>query len=88
MPVTAVKVRELGKRYRIGVRRQSTSRGSRVVNSLLSPFDYFRTSLRDATDEETLWALRDVSFDVYHGDVLGIVAVSYTHLTLPTNREV
>ena len=73
MSEIAVRVRGLSKSYRIGVRRQATSWHSQVVNTLLSPFDYLRSSLREATEEETLWALRDISFDVYDGEVLGIV---------------
>ena len=34
-------------------------------------------------------AVDDVSLDVYRGEILGVVgAVSYTHLTLPTNSLV
>jgi len=69
----AVQVRGLGKRYRIGVQRRATSRGSRLANTLLAPFDYLRTSLSPPSEAETLWALRDVSFDVQDGEVLGIV---------------
>ena len=32
--------------------------------------------------------LKDISFSLERGQVLSLIAVSYTHLTLPTNREV
>jgi lipopolysaccharide transport system ATP-binding protein len=38
-----------------------------------APFGYLRRMLRPPTDEETLWALRHVSFQVGHGEVIGIV---------------
>ena len=30
------------------------------------------------------WVLKGISLSVRKGEILGIVAVSYTHLTLPT----
>ena len=33
-------------------------------------------------------ALDSVSFSMTKGQLIGLIAVSYTHLTLPTNREV
>ena len=45
-----------------------------------------------ATKRETIHVLNDTHLKIFSGEVLGIVgasgAVSYTHLTLPTNREV
>ena len=33
-------------------------------------------------------ALENVSLEIPSSTITGIIAVSYTHLTLPTNREV
>ncbi len=66
----AIRVEGLGKRYRIGARE--TGRGG-LGRALLAPFDYLRATLRAPTEEETLWALRDVSFDVARGEVLGVI---------------
>jgi len=70
----AICVDKLSKRYRIGARqkREATLR-KRLGNMLASPFEYLRASLRPPTEDETLWALRDVSFEVQHGEVLGII---------------
>ena len=40
---------------------------------LISPFAYLASTLRKPYEDETLWALRDVSFSVRIGEVLGIV---------------
>ena len=39
----------------------------------VAPFDYLRRMGRPPTEEETLWALKDVSFEVKHGEVVGII---------------
>ncbi|MGA9533880.1 MAG: ABC transporter ATP-binding protein [Anaerolineales bacterium] len=40
---------------------------------MISPFRYLASTLRPARQDEILWALKDVSFQVAHGEVLGIV---------------
>lgn len=69
-----IRVEHLGKRYRIGVqnRRAETWRKA-IASAAVSPFNYIRTMMRPPTEEETLWALRDVSFEVHQGETLGIV---------------
>ncbi len=70
----AIRVQELGKRYRIGARaRQAGTRIERLKNLALAPFDYLLSALRDPQEEEIIWALRDVSFDVKKGEVLGVI---------------
>jgi lipopolysaccharide transport system ATP-binding protein len=63
----AVAVRGLGKRYRIGVRPGSGGLYDRV-GGLLQP-----RHPRHDQDAATLWALRDVTFDVPPGRVLGLL---------------
>ena len=43
---------------------------------------------RFATQGGTVVALNDINLTIRDGDVYGIIAVSYTHLTLPTNSLV
>ena len=66
----AIRVSGLGKRYRIGASkpRHDTLRDS-VVHSLGS---LFRKNEAAAVEQE-FWALKNVSFEVHRGDVLGLI---------------
>lgn len=49
--------------YRIGAEeRQPENLWLAVKQTALSPFEYLRRITRPPTEEETLWALKDVSF--------------------------
>ena len=70
----AVSVQGLSKRYRIGApATQSSGMRESLRRSITGPFSYLSASLREPTDEETLWAVRDVNFDVPKGQVVGII---------------
>jgi lipopolysaccharide transport system ATP-binding protein len=74
MKDVAIRVSNLGKRYRIGARqKKTTTLRESLVNALTSPFGYLRSTLRGPTEAEILWALKDVSFDIMQGEVIGIV---------------
>jgi len=66
-----VKVENLSKVYQIGTRAApySTLRES-LTNAVRSPLANLR---RASTQQESIWALRDVSFTVMAGEVLGII---------------
>ena len=75
MSDTVIEVEGLGKKYQIGIvqDRYPTLRDV-VVKSAAAPFRRLRgagTSTGGQT--ETMWALRDVSFEVQAGDKLGII---------------
>jgi len=70
----AIRVTNLTKLYRIGVvERQPQSLGGLTRGLLSSPFAYLQRMMRPPTEQETLWALRDVSFEVKRGEVVGII---------------
>lgn len=72
----AIRVSNLGKQYRIGSSpdRYNTLRDS-IVGALKAPVRRVRQGFLPATADEkhTIWALKDISFDVQQGQVLGVV---------------
>jgi lipopolysaccharide transport system ATP-binding protein len=76
MSDVAIRVEGLGKRYRVGERVRYLALRDVIARSIGAPFRRFRTSatprLRHSS-ADVVWALKDVSFEVEHGDVVGIV---------------
>ena len=74
MSDVAIRVENLGKMYRIGAREKQPQNGWQALQMLAaSPFEYLRRMGRPPTEEETLWALKDVSFEVKRAEVVGII---------------
>lgn len=74
MTEPVIRVEGLGKRYRIGVLEQEPSSLRRRMRELVtSPFRYLREMSRPPTEQETLWAIRNISFEVEPGQVVGII---------------
>lgn len=67
-----IKVDNLSKQYQIGTRNAAygTLRDS-IVSAIRAPFN--RTGKKQQSGEENIWALKDVSFDVKHGEVVGVI---------------
>ena len=79
MSKIAVRVEKLGKRYRIGSKqvRYRTLR-DHVTHALRSPVHRVARLWQDhpiggTALDKTIWALKDVSFDVKEGEVVGII---------------
>lgn len=72
MSDVAIRVEEVSKKYKIGVlkRRHNTLR-DHIVDSVSSLFR--RQSSMDDEAGGMIWAVKDVSFEVKHGEVLGII---------------
>lgn len=68
----AIKVENLGKQYRLGgkVERYRTLRDS-ISSAFTWPLRMLKGELN--RDAETIWALRDVSFELGQGQVLGVI---------------
>ncbi len=79
MSETYIKVDHLSKLYRLGqAQARHDSLGGAVASMLKAPFENFRklknlSEFKDEDDASVLWALKDVSFQVGEGEVLGIV---------------
>jgi len=74
---TAITVENLGKKYRIGHEiKRATSAVEVVKNAATAPFRYLKYRMTEATEEDTLWACRNISFEVKRGEVLGIIGVN------------
>jgi lipopolysaccharide transport system ATP-binding protein len=66
-----IKVESLSKQYRIGARQESfpTLRDS-ITRAFRAPFARFR---RNGDTGNTIWALKDVNFEVAPGEVVGVI---------------
>jgi lipopolysaccharide transport system ATP-binding protein len=70
----AIKVEDLGKRYRIGVKeKKAANRAQAILRTITSPFNYLFRSIRGPSEDEVIWALRNISLEVHHGEVIGII---------------
>jgi len=66
---TVVHVEGLGKRYRVGDRERYHALRDTLMRAFTAPFSH----TRKRSDADQIWALRDVSFTVGQGEVVGLI---------------
>ncbi len=71
----AIRVENLSKLYRIGTRTRGADRNltESIVDGALALWRGLTSRGRGSDGADTFWALKDVSFEVQPGEVLGII---------------
>jgi lipopolysaccharide transport system ATP-binding protein len=73
MTKIAIRVEHLGKRYRIGQRESYKTFRDAITNIAAAPLRQLMKKSNSGNGDEYFWALKDVSFEVGPGEVVGII---------------
>jgi lipopolysaccharide transport system ATP-binding protein len=69
----AIRAEGLSKRYIIGKKKDEADGRRSIFRNISAPFEYLSTTIRPPTEDQILWALNNVSFEVDHGEAVGII---------------
>lgn len=75
MSQVVIHCEQLGKRYQIGQRERYLALRDVLANSLQAPWRLFRSAAPGSSNgrPKHIWALRNASFEIHEGEVVGIV---------------
>jgi lipopolysaccharide transport system ATP-binding protein len=74
MSDTVIRVENLSKRYVLGAKESLPKTRREAISAMVgAPLKYVRSLWGEASQEEAFWALKDVSFEVKAGEVVGII---------------
>ena len=95
---TVIRVKNLSKSYRIGQLQPYRTLRDSLANVGRLPMKMLRLGARKEANESTIWALKDVSFEIRRGEVVGIIGRNgagkstllkiLSKITLPTHGRV
>lgn len=68
-----ISVKNLSKKYNIAHREKYLALRDSIANCLKGPLDFFRNKKSRAAGKEDFWALKNVSFDIGEGEVVGVI---------------
>jgi lipopolysaccharide transport system ATP-binding protein len=80
MSDVAIRVENLSKKYRVGPRERYKALRDSLMDAIYAPFRRVRSAFQgssvqtaERSNDRHIWALKDVSFEVRHGEAVGII---------------